>query len=215
MKLLAIEMSRVTALFRMERPSGQPYLPHIAAQLAERYRFGGAPHSFADLGGSKVEFKHGLFEGSAIDILDVYNDGIIVSSRSDSDFIDKFTDDLSLWLKTTHGLSVIETHAVNKMYESTLLIESEQDILKPLNEFASIARMIESALRDSSGLEIHYENFGISLSADQSHNPFLKPVSFRFERKEGIEFSRNQFFTVAPLKTKQHVKVLEQLEQLA
>ena len=215
MKLLAIEMSRVTALFRMERPSGQPYIPHIAAQLTERYRFGGAPHSVADFGGKKFEFKHGLFEGNAIDILEVYNDGIIVSSRSDSDCIDKYIDDLGLWLETTHGLSVIETHTVNKMYESTLLVETDQKIFKPLDEFAGIARLIESALHDSSGLEMQYHNFGLSLSADQSQNPFLKPIPFRFERKEGIEFSRHQFFTTAPLKTKQHLNILEQLEQLA
>ena len=214
MKLLAIEMSRVTALFRMERPSGQPYLPHIAAQLAERYRFSGAPHSFADLGGSKVEFKHGLFEGNAIDMLDVYNDGIIVSSRSDSDCIDMFIGDLGLWLNSAHDVSVVETHTVNKMYESTLLVESEREIFRPLDDFSTVARMVESALKESSGLEIQYQNFGISLSADQSQNPFLKPMPFRFERKEGIEFSRHQFFTTAPLKTKQHLEVLTQLEQL-
>lgn len=212
MKLLAIEMSRVTALFRMERPSGQPYLPHIAAQLAERYHFGGAPHSFADVGGNKIEFKHGLFEGNAIDILEVYNDGIIVSSRSDSNCIDKYIDDLGLWLETTHGLSAIETHTVNKMYESTLLVETDREIFKPLDAFAGIARMIEGALRDSTGLEVQYHSVGLSLSADQSKNPFLRPVPFRFERKDLIEFSRHQFFTTAPLKTKQHLDILERLE---
>ena len=80
MKLLTIEMSRVTALFRMTRSSGQPYLPHIAAQLAERYHFAVEPTSFGELGGNKVEFKHGLFEDNAIETLDLYSDGIIVSS---------------------------------------------------------------------------------------------------------------------------------------
>ena len=214
MKLLAIEKSRVTALFRMERPSGQPYLPHIASGLSERYQFGGAPNSFADYSGNKVEFRHGLFEGNAIDMLDVYSDGIIVSSRSDSDCIDLFIGDLSLWLNTAHDVSVVETHTVNKMYESTLLVECEREIFRALDEYSIIARMIESALQESSGLEIQYQNFGISLSADQSQNPFLKPMPFRFERKEGIEFSRHQFFTTAPLKTKQHLEVLTQLEQL-
>ena len=108
MKLLAIEMSRVTALFQTTRPSGQPYLPHIAAQVAERYRFGSAPHSIEELGGNKAEFRHGLFEGNAIETLEVYNDGIIVTSRSDTDFIDRFIDDLVTWLENDHGYSVIE-----------------------------------------------------------------------------------------------------------
>ena len=67
MKLLAIEMSRVVVLFRMARPSGQPYLPHISSQLVEQYRFGNAPGSFGDLAGDRAEFRHGLFEGSAIE----------------------------------------------------------------------------------------------------------------------------------------------------
>ena len=215
MKLLTIEMSRVTALFRMARPSGQPYLPHVAAQLAERYRFGGAPNSIGDLGGNKVEFKQGLFEGNAIETLDIYNDGIVVASRSDSDFIDQFIDDLSLWLEKNHGLSVIETHTVRKMYDSTLLVETDGDIFKPLDAYAGVLRMIEKTLQDSSGLSVQYQNFGLVLSADQTQNPALKPIPFRFERKEGIEFSRCQFFTSAPLRTKQHLEILEQLEQLA
>lgn len=214
MKLLAIEMSRVTALFRMARPSGQLYLPHVAAQLAERYRFGGTPNSFEDLRGNKVEFKYGLFEGNAIETLDVYNDGIIVASRSDSDFIDKFIDDFGLWLEKSLGLSVIETHTVNKMYDSTLLVETDRNIFQPLDAYAGILRMIEKALRDSSRLEIQYHNFGVLLSTDQTQNPALKPVPFRFERKDGIEFSRHHFYTTAPLKTKQHLEILTQMEQL-
>lgn len=215
MKLLAIEMGRVTSLFRIARTSGQPYLPDIAAQLAEKYRFAGAPQSFGDLGGEKAEFKHGLFEGNAIETLEVYNDGIIVTSRSDSDFIDKFIDDFRSWLTKNHDLSMTETHTVNKMYESVLLVETHRDIFRPLDVYTGVLRMIEKALRDSSKLEVQYQHFGLALSADHTQNPALKPIPFRFERKEGIEYSRRQFHTTAPLKTKQHLEVLEHLEQLA
>lgn len=215
MKLLAIERSRLTSLYRMARTSGQLYLPLVADQLAERYRFGSAPHSFGDLAGDKAEFKHGLFEGSAIEALDVYNDGIIVASQSDSDFIDKFVHDLNSWLEKDYGLSAIETHTVNKIYESTLLVETDRDIFKPFDAYASILPLIETALRDASELKVKYENFGLALSADHTRNPALKPIPFRFERKEGIEFSRRQYHTTAPLRTKQHLEILERLERLA
>ncbi len=214
MKLLAIEMSRVTALFRAERLSGQAYLPHVATQVTERYRFSSAPRSIEELRGAKVEFKHGLFEGNAIEALEVYNDGIIVTSRSDTDFLDKFTSDLRLWLGKDHGFSEFETHAVNRMYDSTLLVETGRDVFKPLDAYAELSRMIENELRASSGLEITYQNYGLALSADQTRNPALKPIPFRFERKEGIDFSHNHFFATAPLKTKQHLKILEHMERL-
>ena len=215
MKLLAIEMSRVTALFRMTRPSGQPYLPHLHTQVSERYRFGRAPDPIAELEGNRVEFRHGFFEGNAIETLEVYNDGIIVMSRSDSDFVDKFVDDLVAWLENEHGLCVIQTHAVRKMYESTLLVETDRDAFKPFEAYAELLRMIEKALQNSSGLEITYQNYGFALSADQTRNPALKPIPFRFERKEGIDFSHHQFHATAPLKTKQHLEILAQLEQLS
>ena len=215
MKLLAIEASRVTSLFRTTRQSGQPYLPHIIAQVAERYRFASAPRSIDELGGSKAEFRHGLFEDNAIETLDVYTDGLVVTSRSDTDFIDEFIVDLVAWLENDHGYSVVETHTVSRMYESTLLVETDSDVFRPFEPYAEILRMIEKALQDASGLEIAYENFGLMLSADQTRNPALKSPPFRFERKEGIDFSRHQFFAVAPLKTKQHLEVLERLEQLS
>ena len=215
MKLLEIEMSRVTALFRMTRRSGQPYLPHIVAQVAERYRFGSSPHSIDEQGGNRAEFRHGLFEGNAIEALEIYNDGIIVKSRSDTDFIDEFIVDFVAWLEGDHGYSMIETHTVSRMYDSTLLIETDRDVFQPFEAYAEILKMIEKALQDSSGLEIAYQNFGLTLSADQTRNSALKPAPFRFERKEGIEFSRHQFYSTAPLKTKQHLGILERLEQLS
>ena len=215
MKLLAIEVSRVTRLFRMTRPSGQPYLPHYVTHLAERYHFSRSPQSFEELGGSKVVFQHGLFDGSAIETLEVYNDGIVVTSKSDSDLIDKFLDDMSVYLDENMGISLIKTHIVNKLYESVLVVETDRDIFKPFAAYSGMARMMEIALRDLCGLEVKYHNFGFGLSADEAQNPALKPTPFRFERKIGVEYSLNQFHTAAPLKTKQHLEILENLEQLA
>lgn len=215
MKLLAIEKSRVVSLYRMERTVGQVYFPEFAAQVAERYRFNSGPLSVGDIIGDKAEFKHGLFEGNAIDALDIYNDGIIVASQSDSAFIDNFIHDFNSWLEKDRGISFIETHTVSKIYESILLVETGQDIFKSFDAYASILPLIETALHDASNLKVKYENFGLVLSADHTLNPALKPIPFRFERKEGIEFSRRQYYTTAPLKTRQHLEILERLEHLA
>ena len=214
MKVLAIEMSRVTSLFQTARRSGQLYLPHVFTQLADRYSFVGTPNSLEDVRGSKAEFTHGLFDGIAIETLELYNDGIIVTSRSDSELIDKFMNDLIPWIEESFGLSIIHTHKISKMYDSTLVVETERDVFKPLSAYIGIKKMIEKALWNSSNLEITFENFGLSLSADQTQNPALKPTPFRFERKVGIEFSLNQYYTTAPLTTKQHVEILEKLEQI-
>lgn len=214
MKLLAIEMSRITSLFRMTRPSGQPYLPFVVAAAEERYNFAKIPDSIDELIGNRIEFRHGLFEGSAIESVDVYDDGIIVASRTDTDVLDKFIEDFVEWLKNDHDHTMIRTHRISKVYSSTLLVESDRDMFKPFQAYAEICHMIENGLKESSNLEVVYENFGLALSSDQTKNPDLKPVPFRFERKEGVEFSYHQFYAVAPLKTGQHLQVLHQLEKL-
>ena len=213
MKLLAIEMSRITSLFRMTRPSGQPYLPYIVAQIGDRYSFSNAPHSFGEFSGNRVEFNHGVFEENAIETLEVYNDGIIVTSRSDTDFIDRFIDDFVTWLEEDQAHSVIDTHAIGKMYDSTLLIEMDRDIFEPLAPYSEVITMIEGALQETAGLDIKYHNYGFALSADQTRNPALKPAPFRLERKEGIDFSRHQFHATAPLKTQKHLEILKRLEE--
>ncbi|MCY4460407.1 MAG: hypothetical protein OXC26_08440 [Albidovulum sp.] len=214
MKLLGIEMSRVTALFQATRPKGQFYRPYFAAKVAERYRFGSAPQTIAELERPKIEFRHGLFEDSAIETFEVYNDGIIVTSRSDTDFIDAFIDDLATWLTNDHGLFIIETHTVRQMYDSSLLVETDRNVFQPFESYAEILKLIEKSLKESSGLGVEFQNYGFTLAADQTQISAMKPNLFRLERKEGIEFSRHQLYSTAPLKTKQHLDILDRLEQL-
>ncbi len=214
MKLLTVEMSRVTFLFRMTRLSGQLYLPQMLYQLSDRYHFTGKPDSLAAIEEKKAVFRHGRLDGNAIDSFEIYDDGIVVASRSDTEFVDRFINDLVKTLEKHHGISLIETHAIGRIYESTLLVQTNHDVFKPLSTFFELRGMIENMLHDSTNLRIPYQDFGIAFSANQAGNPVLKPIPFRFERKEGIDFSHHQFFTVAPLKTKQHLKILERLEQL-
>ncbi|MCY3879903.1 MAG: hypothetical protein OXF74_12085 [Rhodobacteraceae bacterium] len=214
MKLLAIEMSRVTVLFRATRPKGQAYLPLLAAKVAERYNFSSAPQTLADIKSPKVEFCHGLFKDCAVERFEVYNDGIIVTSCSDTDFIDAFIGDLVSWLKNEHGHAIIETHTVRRMYDSSLLVETDQDVFHPFELYTEILQLIEKSLEGSSGLNVNFQNFGFTFAADHTQISAMKPGHFRLERKEGIEFSRNQFYSTAPLRTKQHLDILERLEQL-
>lgn len=214
MKLLAIEMSRVTVLFQATRPKGQLYRPYLAAKAAERYRFGSAPQTIAELEKPKIEFRHGLFEDSAIETFEVYNDGIVVTSRSDTDFIDAFIDDFVAWLTNDHGLFIIETHTVHQMYDSSLLVETDQNVFQPFESYAEILQLIEKSLKESSGLGVEFQNYGFTLAADRTQISAMKPNPFRLERKEGVEFFRHQFYSTAPLKTKQHLDILERLEQL-
>ena len=194
MKLVAIEMSRLTALFQISRLRGGLYIPHATAEIAKRYKFWRVPNSFEDTEGGKLEFRHGVFGDIAIDALELYNDGIIVASRSDSKLVDEFLTDFISWIEQNLGISTRKSHSVNKMYESTVIVESDKDILLPLKPYAEAGRMLEDKLHESSGLRVRYESFGFTLAADHTKIPTMKPVLFRVERKADANFSLNCFF---------------------
>jgi len=214
MKLLAIEMSRLTALFQLSRSEGQLFLPLASSMLSARYGFSISPSSYEELSGDRIDFRHGQFDGNAIESLEIYSDGIIVTSGSDTDFIDRFFDDLCQLITDDLGLSIIKTHSIDRIYDSTLVVETTKNILKPLEAVSKIGQMVEKGLKETSGLEVVYEPFGWAIAADQTQNPSMKPVTFRIERRIGTEFSMNQYLALAPLKTKQHMDVLKKLESL-
>ena len=112
------------------------------------------------------------------------------------------------------GLSMIKNHAADRFYGSNLIVETEKNVLKPLEDFEKICALIEEGLKENSNLEVNYEPFGWEISADHTKIPSLKPMSFRIERQNGISFSMQRFRTSAPLKTKQHMEILNKLESL-
>jgi len=214
LKLLAIEMSRLTALFHVTRSTGQLYLPAAVSAISERYSFIGIPKSLEELTSDRIDMTQGQFQGNAIDSLEIYNDGIVIASRSDTEFIDIFFTDLCTWMADELGLAMIKTRSVDRIYDSHLIVETDENILGPLEALSDIGNMIESNLKSNCGLEVKFEPFGMSLAADQTQNAALKPTNFRIERRIGTEYSLNQFISTAPLTTKQHIRALEKLESL-
>ena len=214
MKLVAIENCRLTALFQITRHKGQTFLPEAAAMLASRYNFSKYPQSYEEMLSEKVEFKHGKFGDVAIDNLEIYNDGVIISSRSDTDIIDSFLAEFRDWLQESLDLSFIKTHAIDNIYESIVVVQTDKNIFKPLEALSEIANMLQSNLKETIGLDVKYEPFGWSFSADPALNPALKPIGFRIERRIGMDYSLKNYISSAPLKLKQHLSLLEKLETL-
>jgi hypothetical protein len=214
MNLLGIDMSRLTVLFHSTRPQGQIYLPHAVQAISNRYTFVLFPKSVDEIVGNRLEMAQGLFEGSAIDKIEIYPDGMVISSRSDTNFIDRFFADITNFMAEEFGLSAIRTKTVDRIYDSSLMVESEKGLLHFLDGLATIGGMISSGLKHNSTLSLEYEPFGLMLAADQTTNSDLKPVPFRIERRVLSDYLFNQYISTAPLTTSQHMEVLNALELL-
>jgi hypothetical protein len=215
LNLLSVESSRLTSLFLASRPQGQPPIPGGFAELVKRYSFAGFPTKLDELDSTRVAFRLGSFEGIGIDALEIYPDGVIVSAKAPTDVLDAFLNDLTQWMESALGLKRIETQAINRNYESSILVQSDVNILKHLDALKPVRDLVSKSLHAAVGLELEFESFGISLAADHSRIAGMKPIPFRVERRAGIPFENNYFLSAAPLRTADHLKVLEKIERLA
>ena len=59
----------------------------------------------------------------------------------------------------------------------------------------------------------HIQLGGIGLHNDVPDGGMYKTSKFIFERREGEPFSRNLYFSTAPLRTKDHLELLALLEK--
>lgn len=213
MKFIGFEDTKVTRLFGISRAEGAPYLPALAQAFVERYNFLGAPSSLEDLSGEPVSFRQGNFDGLAINEFDVYSDGIIVTSKCPSESIDKLLDDVTAWVVSEFGFKRIETHEVNVAYQSNIIVHSEAPIFSFLEVLESVQDRLVRALAKARGETINFVPSSFGLSADITEIAALKPIPFRFERRAGVPFKKSYYFSAAPLPTKEHLKLLEALEQ--
>ncbi len=214
MKLRAIEESSLVALFLLGRKDAKTSIVEMAVQLAARYQFQKGPQQLSELTADKVVFELGSFDGVTIQAFEIYNDGIVVKAFHNSDVLDRFVDDLKAWIEAELGGSVIETHAVNRMYTSRLMVEMNDHALHILDGLSSINEMITSHVENATGQRAEFLPFGFITAPDESLIAGMKPIPFRLERRNGLGFATKLFFSAAPLKTDAHIEVLNAIERL-
>jgi hypothetical protein len=103
-----------------------------------------------------------------------------------------------------------------RYYESTLVIRASTDlttvlkwppeILQSFNEFASKLPRKSNAFQHS----------GFLLDIDVTkEGPRRRPSRFALDRRAGMPFEKNIFFTQSPFPTDDHIAFLEAIERLA
>jgi hypothetical protein len=214
MELVTIENSRIILLTQVHRPGGQTYLPEAAAKLVQRYSFAKYPSVEEILKGT-LSFSVGLFGGAQIQEMTIYNDGVIVASRSDTDILDAFLEDLFAWIAKEFGIVPVITNRPEKHHESTLVVKAKRDLALAIKPAREVGDAFNRMWRKNY-FDVDYANSGFSLGCDaQQFKGRRHPTNFALERRMGIVFEENVFFSVAPLRTKDHLDFLARVEDLA
>jgi hypothetical protein len=209
MKLLSIESSRIIYLMQFHRPAGQLYLPDAVAKFAKRYSFVKTPGAEQAL---PYVFAIGKFKDAQIGELSMYNDGFIVSSASGTDLLDGFIDDFLSWTLKEFGVMQMPAVKPEKFYESSIIVKSTSDLAAALRPENDIAGILAEALKSAKiSAPLNFSGFLFDFDP-ASFAGKRKPFRFIVDRRVGVPFSDNVFYSQAPFRTKDHFNVLKSLE---
>jgi hypothetical protein len=209
MELVSIESCRVLYLTQVYRPAGQLFLPAAAEKLISRYSFAKPPSTIDDLSKDVVTFSIGAFGDIAINELTIYPDGLVAASKSNTGKIKAFIADLLEWTKKEFGLIELDIIPKRTYYESAIVVRAVSDVLRVFKPMHAAAAALRKRLPDANA----YEPYAFSLDVDGTRTS-RRLIRFTLERRIGVPFEENVFFSIAPLETDDHIEFLGELEKL-
>ncbi len=229
MELISISLGQAVRLFQASSPIGGAYLPDVVAKFKERYGFLDGPTTTEEFDISKgIGFGHGKFQVNPrvlpgglgyseiiIDSLKIFNDGFVVATEGFVEDADTFLDDVMDWAPKEFRSRILKDPPMRYSYGSHVEVEffGSLDLMFPLVN--SLNKQMVDNLRRYGSLPPEYEFSGFSLQCDTVKAGSPTPGAFIFERRAQHPFSSNVYFSSAPLKTEDHLKLLEELEKLA
>ena len=218
MKLLSIELSQASRLVRFHREQGGVFWPDAVAKLRDRYSFLRVPNAPEEFDLSKgVRFNHGKFRSSTgqitIDLFQYWPNGVLAQSNATVEATSEFLRDLVEFTAKEWGFELMGENP-SHFCESHLVVQSEIDLCALVTVPKIIADTINAEMVKR-GFPHQYITSRFDLHFDPVQ--FRRPVfpTFAIERRIQEPFTANQFWTRAPLPTRDHLVLLESLERLA
>jgi hypothetical protein len=217
LKLIATDTGRILQLIVMEeiRPSSGLYLPYLFDKLVERYAFVARPLNIPDAVANGAKFNHGRLQTHnrtvIVSEIGVYHDGIIVDSLNtdDAEFI---MQDLLEWARTTFAFRPILT-VIPRRFTSSVTVQFDEPIEPKLRGLSAITKYMAAAFKESYGDDIDVSLLRIALNADPLTVPPLRNTQFLIERRIQRPYSENRYHCIAPLRTEDHIALLENIER--
>lgn len=217
MKVVVHEGGRILDLMPIEelRPDGGIVISDLIAAIAERYKFAVVP-TITEALKSGMKFEQGAFEspkGTAVaKELSLYNDGLITDSY-DTVLAEALLEDFFAWATDKFKLRP-RISPLQRSYTSAIVVEFERDMESALGALNKLCERMSQALKESYGWDYKYNLSRLSVSVDPLAIPQFRSTMFAIERRSLplIPYSRNRYYCVAPLRTADHVRILEGLE---
>ena len=218
MKLLSIKTGRSICLFKTEElnPRGALKLGILDAMRA-RYNFQGLPTpeqflAFASKSES-ISYSVGTFAwsgGECTISLNIHQDGLVVDTRAGTEAADEFFADLFGWAHSEFKAVATNLLSIKKAYLSEVSVSMPSSLSFMHPKLAKFGKTLSEAMTPT-GKNLSFDMTRFAFSSDPEIHS--KQAAFRFEREDGAPFEEGRFYSMAPLETSKHLKMLEQLEK--
>ncbi len=203
----AIRLGKVSG-----KNGGSVYGPNLTKMCEQKYGFLQAPRTLDDYNlANGVTFFHGFFQDQfVIDKFQVFEYGLLVEAKMDTQECENFLDDVTSWATEQGGFKFIQESTAPKLFLSNIEVKSSILLSKSFEKLSTIGIEIANVLRSYGQISPDWALAGISYGNGGAGDM----TSFRFEQREGAPPPKDVYFSSARMKTKDHLHVLEILEGL-
>ena len=187
----------------------------MVAVLGNRYKFQKLPKADEIRQGAPngLEFRGGAFEiddSQAVLVgLTVFADGLVAETGSHTNHTEDFLVDLLAFATREFRLRFDPSMVREKHYQSQLVISSSRvlQVVDPI--VAAYCRYLSDVMNAPTPVQ----QIGLHFGPDPA-GLAGKSIGLRLERKMGVAFDRNWYFSEAPLQTDQHLEALRVFEEM-
>jgi hypothetical protein len=219
-KVLSIARARAIRLLRLSdmNPHGKYIYPLLAA-TAEKYRFlkYTQPIELDPKDPTKpILFSSGRFQNRSEEEIEVelqlFQDGLVADTRSSTDDSDMFIDELLEWAIAEFGL--VPSPTVSRIYLNELWVHTDKPLTLLNPKLQNLINHINSLYNEYSSKPLVFDLAAVGIWNDRTVAPnnFFSP--FKFEKAEMARFEENRYYSIAPLRTSDHITILDELEQI-
>jgi hypothetical protein len=148
----------------------------------------------------------------AIETFQILAAGVLVATRTntkDSDFI---ADDILDWAATHFDLAFDDLRP-DRARMSQIDFRFDRSIPELFPQFRRVGERISEGVAAFFEFQPPFELTGLQFYFDKHKFPTFAPPALRIDRRDGVPFDQNVYWSEAPLRTDDHLAVLAEFER--